>query len=105
ELGTGPHVAAVRPDADRAVLRFHRGVRQVRDLVVRFDDLRRGTERRVSVAGVGRLAARGARQTAELLAQTAGVDAGHGTGIPLDVERVAPEPRRPEVIGDDRDAG
>src|SRR6266496_4054208 len=74
ELRPRPYLAAVASRLDRAVQRLHRGVREVRQLVFRFD-LRLGPAHRgLDVAGGCGLQARRPAQFAELFPHFLGVE-------------------------------
>ena len=104
ELRAGPDLALAVADADRAVQRFHRGVREVRDHVLRLDRFRGFRERRTCIAHRHGTRAVLSRELVKLLAQGTRVEPGVRTEVPVDLQGFAPLPRRPEVVGDDRHA-
>ncbi len=91
---------AVFGDGDRWL---HRGMREMRSVKFRLDDLAALGKFRVHVAHVAdyfaRLTGRGFKCLAELI----GVVDRVGTGVPIDLQSLAPLKGSPGVIGDDGD--
>src|SRR5439155_23350984 len=88
ELRPRPDLAGIFSGLDRAVQRLHRGVREVRQLVFRFD-LRPGLAHRgVDVPGGRGLQARLLAQGAELFPHLLGIQLRARPEIPIDLERV-----------------
>ena len=104
ELRAGPDLAAVGDEPHRTVHGFHRRVREVGHLVVGFDRLCGRPRRRFDITCGRGPDARRCGQRPELLAHAVGVQLRPRPEVPVDLQRVAPEPCRPEVFGDDRDA-
>ena len=94
-----PDLAAISSGLDRAVQRLHRGVREVRQLVFRFD-LRLGpAHRRLDVPGGRGLQAWRSAQGAELFSHLLAIQLRARPEIPLDLERVTADLGGPEMLG------
>ncbi|MNU88110.1 hypothetical protein D3C71_779130 [compost metagenome] len=105
ELGAGPDFAFVLGDAHRAVQWLHRRVCQVRHAVFNVDFLGRFRQRSLGIPRLACVQAGGGGEFAEVLQQRLAVEPGVRPRIPLDFQRIAPQLRRPKMIGNHRDAG
>ncbi len=103
-LGPGPDVAAIRLHVRHRVQRLHRRMRQVGNLVDRFDGLGRGRQRLLGVAFVLRDEAGLSRHLSILLAHRIRVESSVRAVIPDDLERLPSGAGAPEILGDDRNA-
>ncbi|MNX85026.1 hypothetical protein D3C86_1168470 [compost metagenome] len=104
ELGAGPDFAFILGDAHRAVQRLHRRVGQVRHAVFNVDPPGRFRQRSLGIPRLACVQAGGGGEFAEVLQQRLAVEPGVRPRIPLDFQRIAPQLRRPKMIGNHRDA-
>ena len=98
DLRARPDLAAVRAQADRAVHRLHRRVREEGNLVHRFELVRRSRENRRRVPLVSHDHARRLRGGGEPLDDIGGVDLSVLSVVPANVERRQSLLGRPHVI-------
>ncbi|MNO78083.1 hypothetical protein D3C76_692100 [compost metagenome] len=105
ELRTGPDLAFVLGDAHRAVERLHRRMGQVGHAVLGIDCLGRLGQCGLGIARLTGGQPGGGGELAKLLEQLLTVEPAVRPQVPLDVQRIAPQFRRPIVIGDHRHAG
>ena len=102
KLGARPDLALVLGDFHRAIERFHRCVGQVRHAVFDIDGFRRLGQGGLGIPGLAGRQARGAGQLAETLQQLLAVQASVRPQVPVNLECIASQLRRPIVIGDHR---
>ena len=102
-LGADPDFAIVLAHVDGAIHRLHRGVRQERNLVGRFDFRRGAGHGLVGIADVLRNRARIARRGVQLAHDVFRGELRVRAVVPFDLERGQPLLGRPHVIGDNRD--
>ena len=99
-LRAGPHLAAVLPHVDRAVHRLHRGVREERRLVHRFDLLAAPASAARGVALASARRTPGSRDAASSPCDdVGGAQLAVRPVVPADGERRQPLLRRPHVVG------
>ena len=96
-----PDFASVRFHARDGGRRLHRGLAEVRNVVLRGDHPRRTGQRALRVARVAGHGARGADSGGELLAVGRRVVGGVRTVVPVDHQGGAPAQRGPGVVGHD----
>src|SRR5208337_5248792 len=88
-------------DGDR---RLHRSMREMRSIVFRLDDLAALGKFRVHVAQIAHHLPRLTRRGFQSLAEWIGIVNRVRTGVPIDLECLAPLECGPGVVGDDGDA-
>ncbi|MNH97788.1 hypothetical protein D3C73_504940 [compost metagenome] len=104
ELGAGPDFALVLADAHGAVKRFHRRVGQIRHTVFGVDGLGRFRQRSLGIARLTGVQAGGGGEFAEAFQQRLAIEPRVRPRVPLDFQRIAPQLRRPVMIGNHRNA-
>ncbi|MNZ68377.1 hypothetical protein D3C78_866420 [compost metagenome] len=104
ELGAGPDFALVLADAHGAVKRLHRRVGQIRHTVFGVDGLGRFRQRSLGIARLTGVQAGGGGEFAEAFQQRLAIEPRVRPRVPLDFQRIAPQLRRPVMIGNHRNA-